>query len=115
MIAERAAAATSVLAKPALAILEAALKATGGDGEPDKLIAAITAVSLTDTPRGAVKFDDYGTLRVVMYVRKVEKRAGKLVNVMVKTYSDVSQFWDYDPKKFLAQRVFSRDYPPFKS
>ena len=50
-----------------------------------------------------------------MYILKVEKRAGKLVNVMVKTYSDVSQFWDYDPNKFLAQPVFSRDYPPFKS
>jgi branched-chain amino acid transport system substrate-binding protein len=96
-------------------ILEAALKATGGDTEPDKLTAAIKAVSLTDTPRGPVKFDDYGNLTFTVYIRKVEKRAGKLVNVTVKVYPDVSQFWHYDPKKFLAQPVFSRDYPPLKS
>ena len=96
-------------------ILEAALKTTGGDTEPDKLTAAIKAVSLTDTPRGPVKFDDYGNLTFTVYIRKVEKRAGKLVNVTVKVYPDVSQFWHYDPQKFLAQPVFSRDYPPLKS
>ena len=87
-------------------ILEAALKATGGDTDPDKLIAAIKEVSLTDTPRGPVKFDDYGNLTFTVYIRKVEKRDGKLVNVTVKAYPDVSQFWHYDPKKFLDQPVF---------
>jgi branched-chain amino acid transport system substrate-binding protein len=27
----------------------------------------------------------------------------------------VSQFWTYDPKQFLANPVYSRDYPPLKS
>jgi branched-chain amino acid transport system substrate-binding protein len=27
----------------------------------------------------------------------------------------VSQFWTMDPTKFLAEPVFSRDYPPIKS
>jgi branched-chain amino acid transport system substrate-binding protein len=96
-------------------ILEAALKATGGVIEPDELTAAIKAVLVTDTPRGPVKLDDYGNLTFAVYIRKVEKRAGKLINFTVKTYLDVSQFWHYDPKKFLAQPVFSRDYPPLKS
>lgn len=95
-------------------ILEAALTATAGDTEPDKLIAAVKQVSLTDTPRGPVRFDDYGNLTFTVYVRKVEKKGGKLVNTTVKSYPEVSQFWHYDPKKFLAQPVFSRDYPPLR-
>lgn len=96
-------------------ILEAALQATGGDTDPDKLIAAIKRVSLTDTPRGPVKFDDYGNLIFTVYIRRVEKRNGKLVNTTIKSYPDVSQFWHYDPKQFLAHPVFSRDYPPLKA
>jgi hypothetical protein len=30
----------------------------------------------------------------------------------VKTYPQVSQFWTFDPKKFIEQPVFSRDFPP---
>ena len=95
-------------------ILEAALQTTGGETDPDKLIAAIKKVSLTDTPRGPVKFDDFGNLTFTVYIRKVEKKDGKMVNTTIKSYPDVSQFWHYDPKKFLEQPVFSRDYPPLK-
>jgi len=96
-------------------ILEAALQVTGGNIDPDKLIAAVKKVSLADTPRGPVKFDDYGNLTFTVYIRKVEKKDGKLVNTTVKSYPDVSQFWHYDPKKFLEQPVFSRDFPPLKT
>ena len=30
----------------------------------------------------------------------------------IKTYPNVSQFWTYDPKQFLSNPVYSRDYPP---
>jgi len=30
------------------------------------------------------------------------------------TYPRVSQFWTFDPKQFIQQPVFSRDYPPSK-
>lgn len=97
-------------------ILEAALKSTDGKVDNrDALIKAIRAVSLTETPRGPVKFDEYGNLVFTVYIRRVEKRDGKPVNVTIKTYPNVSQFWRYDPKKFLAEPVFSRDYPPLKS
>jgi branched-chain amino acid transport system substrate-binding protein len=96
-------------------ILEAALQATGGDTNPDGLIAAIKRVSLNDTPRGPVKFDDYGNLTFTVYIRKVEKKDGKLVNTTIKSYPNVSQFWHYDPKKFLEQPVYSRDFPPLRT
>ena len=50
-----------------------------------------------------------------IYIRKVEKKNGRLVNTNIYTYPNVSQFWTYDPKEFLKQPVYSRDWPPMKS
>jgi branched-chain amino acid transport system substrate-binding protein len=36
------------------------------------------------------------------------------VNAVVKTYPGVSQFWTYDPKQYIANPSYSRDYPPAK-
>jgi branched-chain amino acid transport system substrate-binding protein len=47
-----------------------------------------------------------------IYVRKVERVNGKLVNTVIKTYPAVSQFWTYSTRDFLAAPVYSRDYPP---
>jgi len=62
-----------------------------------------------------VSFDKYGNVVGNIYIRKVEKKDGKLVNSVIKTYPNVSQFWTYDEKWFLSQPVYSRDYPPLKS
>jgi branched-chain amino acid transport system substrate-binding protein len=48
-------------------------------------------------------------------VRRAEKQGDKMINKTIKTYNKVSQFWTMDPAKFLAEPVFSRDYPPMKS
>ena len=66
------------------------------------------------TVRGQVKFDDYGNVVGDVYVRKVERKEGRLVNAVSKTYPNVSQFWTYDTKQFLANPVYSRDWPPAK-
>ena len=50
-----------------------------------------------------------------VFIRRCERKGGKLVNTTIKTYPNVSQFWTYDEKGFLAQPVYSRDYPPLKS
>jgi branched-chain amino acid transport system substrate-binding protein len=34
---------------------------------------------------------------------------------VIKTYPNVSQFWTYDEKSFLANPVYTRDYPPAKN
>jgi branched-chain amino acid transport system substrate-binding protein len=96
--------------------IEAALQKTGGKtADKDALIAALRGVSLTDTPRGPVHFDHLGNVIGNVFIRKVERKDGKLVNTIVKTYRDVSQFWTYDEKQYLTQPVYSRDYPPLKS
>jgi len=97
-------------------VVEAALEKTGGKSDnKEELIKAMRSVSLTDTPRGPIKFDHFGNVIGNFYVRKVEKANGKMMNKTVKTYENVSQFWNYDEKKFLSQPVYSRDYPPLKS
>jgi len=96
-------------------VIEAALQKSGGkSSDQAAFVKAIRAVSLKDTPRGAVSFDDHGNIICDMFVRRIEKKDGKLVNKTVKVYPHVSQFWTYDPKWFLAQPVYSRDYPPMK-
>ena len=97
-------------------VAEAALEKTGGKTEDrDALIRALRAVSLTDSPRGPFTFDHLGNVVGNFYIRRTEKKGDKLVNTTIKTYPKVSQFWTYDEKWFLAQPVYSRDYPPLKS
>jgi len=101
-------------------VVEAGLKALNGDSsDKTKLVAAMRAVNLTDTPRGPVKFDHFGNVIGDFYVRKLGKEGAKyglsLWNKTVKTYHNVSQFWTYDEKTFLQQPVYSRDFPPVKS
>jgi branched-chain amino acid transport system substrate-binding protein len=96
-------------------VIEAALAATGGKSDdPEKFSKAMRAVSLADTPRGPISFDDHGNSVIDVFLRRVEKQNGKMVNRTLKTYHKVTQFGPTDPKKFLEQPVFSRDYPPLK-
>jgi branched-chain amino acid transport system substrate-binding protein len=97
-------------------VIEAGLEKTGGrTDDRQAFIAALRSVTLADTPRGPVHFDDHGNAVGSIYIRRIEKKDGKLVDTTIKTYPDVSQFWTYDENWFLAQPVYSRDYPPLKS
>ena len=96
-------------------VVDAGLQKAGGKSDnKEELIKALRSVSLTDTPRGPVRFDQFGNVIGDFYIRNVEKVGGKLANKTIKTYKNVSQFWTYDEKKFLQQPVYSRDYPPLK-
>ncbi|HEY1932069.1 MAG TPA: ABC transporter substrate-binding protein [Acetobacteraceae bacterium] len=97
-------------------VAEAALEQTGGrTGDKLALIAAMRATKIADSPRGPFHFDHFGNVVGDFYIRRCERQNGKLVNTIVKTYKDVSQFWTYDEKWFLAQPVYSRNYPLLKS
>ena len=96
-------------------VVEAALTKTGGKSDnPEMFAKALRTISLADTPRGPISIDDHGNAVIEVYVRRAEKQGGKMVNKTVKTYHKVSQFGGMDPKAFLQQPVFSRDYPPMK-
>jgi branched-chain amino acid transport system substrate-binding protein len=106
----------SIGAYGAALMLEQAVKAVNGKVEDkEALMAALRKVELTNDPRGTLKLDALGNPVMDVYIRKVERKDGKLVNSVVKTYPAVSQFWKYDQKEFLASPVYSRDYPPAKN
>jgi branched-chain amino acid transport system substrate-binding protein len=96
--------------------VEAAIQQLGDKAEDRKALAeALHKVSLADTPRGALKFDQYGNVIGEVFIRRCEKKDGQLVNTVIKTYPNVSQFWTYNEKEFLANPVYTRDYPPAKN
>ena len=97
-------------------VADAALQTTNGKADDrDALIKALRGVAPTDTPRGPFHFDHFGNVVGNIYIRRCERKGGKLVNTTIKTYNNVGQFWTYDEKWFLEQPVYSRDYPPLKS
>ncbi|MDE2604925.1 MAG: ABC transporter substrate-binding protein [Burkholderiales bacterium] len=97
------------------AVLEAALNAVKGNVANKEAFMAALRKTDVQTCRGPVKFDPYGNVVGDVYIRQVERKDGRLVNAVIKTYPDVSQFWTYDPKAFLANPVYSRDWPPAKN
>lgn len=97
-------------------LIEATLAKTGGKADDrEGFVKALRSVTLADTPRGPLSFDDYGNAVIDVYVRRAGKVNGKMANKTVKTYHKVSQFGGMDAKAFLKEPVFSRDYPPMKS
>jgi branched-chain amino acid transport system substrate-binding protein len=96
-------------------VLEAALQATKAEVADKKALMAAIRSSSAPTIRGQIKFDEFGNVVGNVYIRKVTKSDGRLVNTVVKTYPDVTQFWTYDKTAFLQNPVYSRDYPPAKN
>jgi branched-chain amino acid transport system substrate-binding protein len=98
-------------------VLDAGLKAAGGDAsDKEKFMVVLKGVSLTDTPRGSLKFDHLNNVVGAIYIRRLgtegTKYGLKLWNKTIKTYDNVSQFWTWPEQEFLAHPVYSRDYPP---
>jgi branched-chain amino acid transport system substrate-binding protein len=92
------------------------LKLVNGDpSNKEAFIKALRSVDLKDTPRGNIKYDEFGNVVGDFFIRRVDKVNGKYVNKTLKTYNNVSQFWTYDKAKFLSNPVYSRNYPPLKS
>jgi branched-chain amino acid transport system substrate-binding protein len=95
--------------------LEEALKTIKGKFEDkEAFLRALHGARLTSGPMGPIRFDEYSKPILNMYIRRVERKDGQLVNTIVETFRDVSQFWTYDPKQFLAGPQYSRDSPPAK-
>jgi branched-chain amino acid transport system substrate-binding protein len=96
------------------------MKKTGGKWPGSEEFIKMMASLKVDTPRGPVSFDDMRNPLQNIYIKKVEKKQmfgydkPELWNVVIKTYPNVSQFWTYGKEKFLAQPVYSRDFPPCK-
>ncbi|HEX5864305.1 MAG TPA: ABC transporter substrate-binding protein, partial [Casimicrobiaceae bacterium] len=97
------------------AVLQKTLETVNGKIEDKAAFVKALRSSKTDTVRGPVAFDEYGNVVGNVYIRKVERKEGRLANTVIFTYPNVSQFWTYDPKEFLKNPVYSRDWPPAKN
>ncbi len=101
-------------------VIDEAMKQHGGKWPgPEQFIKTMQGLKL-DTVRGPVSFDDMRNPVHNIYIKKVEKKKmfgydkDELWNTVIKTYPNVSQFWTFGKEKFLAQPVYSRDFPPCK-
>jgi len=94
-----------------------AMKAIDGQvDDPKKFIAALRQVKMSadESPRGPFYFDKYANPVQNIYIKKVVKKDGQLMNEAVKTYKNVSQFGPYADMadKYMAAPATTRDYPP---
>ena len=100
--------------------IDDAMKLAGGKWPgPEAFIKLMQGIKL-DAVRGPLSMDDMRNPIENIYIKKVEKKKmfgydkDELWNTVIKTYPNVSQFWTYGKEKFLAQPVYSRDFPPCK-
>ena len=94
-----------------------AMKAINGQvDDPKKFIAALRQVKMgaDESPRGPFYFDKFANPVQNIYIKKVVKKDGRLMNVAIRTYPNVSQFGPYVDMadKYMAAPATTRDYPP---
>jgi branched-chain amino acid transport system substrate-binding protein len=94
-----------------------AMKAIDGQvDDTEKFIAALRQVKMSadESPRGPFYFDKYANPVQNIYIKKVVKKDGRLMNEAIKTYENVSQFGPYADMadKYMAAPATTRDYPP---
>ena len=77
-------------------IVEAIKSVEGKVENREKLLEALRQVRF-EAPRGPFRFDKFQNVIEPVYIRKVEKIGGKLVNVVTDTIPEVDQSWT--PKK----------------
>ncbi len=86
--------------------------------DPKAFVEAVRKVKMSnaESPRGPFYFDSFGNPIQNIYIKKVVKKDGKLMNIAVKTYENVSQFGPYAnmAQKYMAGPATTRDYPPGK-
>ena len=97
------------------AVLEATLGRIKGNIEDKPAFMKAVRSIKVDTCRGPVSFDQYGNVVGNVYIRRVARKQGRLVNEVVYTYPNVSQFWTYKPDEYLKNPPYTRDYPPAKN
>ena len=83
-----------------------------GSSDRDPVIAALRETEMPDAPRGPFHLDEYGNPVQNIYINEVQEVDGRLKNVPIVTYEEVSQFGPYDPEEYLASEPYSRDFPP---
>jgi branched-chain amino acid transport system substrate-binding protein len=105
----------SVGAYTAGLFLKQALDKVGGRIEDtDGFVKALRASAIADAPGGPIRLDQHGQAVHNVYIRRVERKDGRLQNTVIHTFESVSQFWNYPEAEFLKAPPYSRAHPPCK-
>ena len=89
--------------------LVAAINAINGRVENRQALAdALRQVKPSDLPRGPMELDAYGNPIENVYIRRVERVNGQLQNTVIDTFPKVSQFWTFDPARYLSEPLYAR-------
>ena len=86
---------------------EALARVPAGVVRADALELALRGVSF-EAPRGRVRFDAFRQAVNDVYIRKIRQVGGRYRNDVIATYPNVSQFWRYDPQKYLALPTYAK-------
>ena len=97
-------------------IADAMKKINGKVEDSNLFLSTLRTEVVPNTPLGKnLKLDSYGNPIYDIYIRKVTRRAdGKMVNTVIATYPQVSQFWKYKPEDYLKQPSYSRQFQGIK-
>lgn len=82
-------------------IHEAIEKLEGDLSDKDKVNEALASVSF-EAPRGNFRFDSYNSPVHDVYVFEVKRNDGRLVNSPIERYSEISQFYTWEPEEYMA-------------
>jgi branched-chain amino acid transport system substrate-binding protein len=68
-------------------------------------------IDLSDAPSSAITVDEYNRQVRDFYIVELVEDGGAITDSLVETVPEVSQFWTFDQQEFLANPLFSRDFP----
>ena len=69
-------------------------------------------IDLSDAPSSAITVDEFNRQVRDFYIVELVNDGGTITDSLVETVPEVTQFWTFDQDEFLANPVFSRDFPP---
>jgi branched-chain amino acid transport system substrate-binding protein len=98
-----------------LFLKQALEKVSGRIEDTDAFLKSLRAVEITDAPGGPIRLDTHGQPVHNVYIRRVERKEGRLQNTVIHTFEAVSQFWTYPEAEFLKAPPYSRNHPPCRS
>ncbi len=87
-------------------VIAEALNKTKGQVKGKDFVAVMRELEL-NAPRGAIRFDRYGSPIQSYDIRKVQLVDNQWQNAVIKTYPSISQFWTWTPQEFLPMPRYS--------
>ena len=85
-----------------------AITALKGDVSNTAAVTAAMKKVKFEAPRGQFRFGPYNSPIHNVYVFKVEKVDGKLVNKAIAEFKNVSQFWKWSPQEYMKMPTYAK-------